>query len=109
MSAVMVATFFNLLFLMLMLRVVCTRLRWRGDLEEAGAAQGPADAERPSLQRVTPTVVLQPGNEVNLPPKRPHKITLQQRACPMLLYSQVRCPLFGHYCHHQNVVHRCCC
>ncbi len=60
MSAVMVATFFNLLFLMLTLRVLCTRLRWRGQPHEAAQS----DAERPSLPPVAPTVVLQPDNEV---------------------------------------------
>ena len=62
MHAVLVATFFNLLFLMLTLRVVCTRLWWRGQRQEDSEdAQGP---ECPALQRVTPVVIVHPDSEV---------------------------------------------
>ncbi|CAL8466022.1 g5558 [Coccomyxa elongata] len=58
---VLVATFFNLMFLMLTLRVVCTRMWRRGQAQEASEAQCP---ECPNLQRVTPVVVVHPDSEV---------------------------------------------
>ncbi|BDA48209.1 hypothetical protein COCOBI_11-4690 [Coccomyxa sp. Obi] len=58
---VLVATFFNLMFLMLTLRVVCTRMWRRRQTQEASEARSP---ESPALQRVTPVVVVHPDSEV---------------------------------------------
>lgn len=63
MHAVLVATFFNLLFLMLTLRVVCTRLWWRRQTQENSRAEAQCP-ECPDLQRVTPVVIVHPDSEV---------------------------------------------
>lgn len=56
-----VAAFFNLLFLLLTLRMLCTRIAEGRDTDPAAA-----DAERPDLRRVTPTVVIHPDHEVTM-------------------------------------------
>jgi hypothetical protein len=98
--AVIVAAFFNALFLMLTVRVLCGRLVGLGDEERPEAAEAAgrqADAQQqPRLQRVTPAIVVHPGLEVRpatqfllFMPRRSFKCSLRVRITTEMLCMHI--------------------